>query len=61
MKINFDPTADALYMRLSEQKVIESEEVQPGIILDFDSAGKVIGVEVLYVSKHENRPIPKAA
>ena len=61
MKIEFDPTADALYVRLSEQTIIESEEVQPGVILDFDSAGKVIGVEILSVSKRENKPLPKAA
>ncbi|MFZ5509022.1 MAG: DUF2283 domain-containing protein, partial [Pseudomonadota bacterium] len=41
MKIEYDPTADALYVRLSEAAIIESEQVQPGVILDFDASGKV--------------------
>ncbi len=62
MRIEYDPEVDALYVRLSETKIIESEQVQPGIILDFDDAGKVVGVEVLNASKREARPEPiKAA
>lgn len=61
MKIEFDPVVDALYVRLTDQEIIESEEVQPGVILDFDNSGKVVGVEILSVSKRENKPLPKAA
>lgn len=61
MKIEFDPVADALYIKLSDSKVIESEAVQPGVILDFDEYGKVIGVEILSVSKLENSPLKNAA
>ena len=61
MKIEFDPVADALYVKLSDSKVIESEAVQPGVILDFDKSGKVIGVEILSVSKLENPPLKNAA
>jgi len=61
MKIEFDPAADALYVRLSDQTILESEEVQPGVILDFDVSGKVVGVEILSVSKRENKPLPQAA
>lgn len=62
MKFDYDPTVDALYVTLSEAEVIESEEVQPGIILDFDDAGKVVGVEVLNASRREQpAPIRKAA
>ena len=61
MKIEFDPTADALYVSLSDQTILESEEVQPGVILDFDVSGKVVGVEILSVSKRENKPLPQAA
>jgi uncharacterized protein YuzE len=45
-------------VRLTENKIIESEQVQPGIILDFDEAGKVVSVEVLSVSKREKSPEP---
>ena len=51
MRFDYDPEVDALYLRLSESKVLESEEVQPGIVLDFDEKGNVVGVEVLNASK----------
>ena len=50
MKIKIDRESDALYFRLDETAVVESEEVQPGVILDFDAAGKVVGVEMLQIS-----------
>jgi len=58
MRIEYDPEVDALYVRLTESKIIESEQVQPGIILDFDEAGKVVSVEVLSVSKRAKNPEP---
>ena len=62
MKFEYDPNADALYVRLSEEKVIESEQVQPGIVLDFNEAGQVGGIEVLAASKRaEPTPIKHAA
>lgn len=63
MKFDYDPEADALYIRLNEADIVESEEVQPGIILDFDKDGKVAGVEVLNASKRNTapKPIPQAA
>lgn len=51
MRFDYDPEVDALYLRQAESKVLESEEVQPGIILDFDESGNVVGVEVLNASK----------
>lgn len=51
MNIQFDPEADALYITLADREVGESEEVKPGVILDYDARGQVVGVEVLYVSK----------
>lgn len=58
MKIEFDPTVDALYVRLNEQAIIESEEVQPGIVFDFDESGSVVGIEVLHVSRRTETPAP---
>ena len=52
MKINYDPEADALYIYLLEVQAIESEEIAPDIIVDFCEDGKVIGIEILNVSKH---------
>ncbi len=50
MKLIVDKESDALYFRLDESSIIESEEVEPGIILDFNSDGKVVGVEMLSLS-----------
>ncbi len=47
MKMRYDEQADALYLRLDESAIIESEEVQPGIILDFNSSNQVVGIEIL--------------
>ena len=49
MKVHFDENADAVYLRLDDSKIIDSEEVKPGIILDFNENDQVVGVEMLYV------------
>ena len=46
MKVRFDEKADALYMRLDDSKIFESEEVQPGIVLDFNERNQVVGIEI---------------
>lgn len=51
MKLKVDQEADALYFRLDESSIVESEEIQPGVILDFNRQGSVVGVEILNVSK----------
>lgn len=49
MKVHFDEKADALYMRLDDSKIIESEEVQPGIVLDYNEHNQLVGIEILRV------------
>jgi len=61
MKIEFDPTADALYIELADGEVEKTTEVSPGIMLDYDASGNVLGIEMLYVSKREREPLKKAA
>ena len=51
MKLKIDRESDALYFRLDDSDIVESEEVQPGVILDFDSQGWVVGMEMLHVSQ----------
>ena len=51
MKLHYDPEADALYVRFSDQRVLESEEVRPGLILDFDDEGRIVAIEMLDVRK----------
>lgn len=50
MRLKVDKENDALYLRLDESAVVESEEVQPGVILDFNAAGNVVGIEMLNLS-----------
>ena len=47
MRLTVDEKADALYFRLDESPVFASEEVRPGVILDFNDRGQVVGVEIL--------------
>jgi len=51
MRLKVDKASDALYLRLDETAVVESEEVQPGVVLDYDAADNVVGVEILNLSK----------
>ena len=50
MRIRVDRGNDALYFRLDESRIVESEEIQPGVILDYDENDKVVGVEFLSIS-----------
>ena len=51
MKLTIDREADALYLDLDEAPAANSEEISPGVILDYNAAGKVVGIEMLYLSK----------
>ena len=50
MKLKIDKENDALYFRLDDSAIVESEEVQPGVVLDFNNSGQVVGVEFLGLS-----------
>ena len=47
MRLKVDKESDVLYFRLNEKAIVDSEEVRPGVILDFDKDGQVVGVEFL--------------
>ena len=51
MRLHVDKEADALYLRLDDSKIIESEEIAPGVIVDYDRKNAVVGVEVLHLSR----------
>jgi len=55
MKVTIDKDADALYMRLSDTQIHDSEEVKPGVILDYDDQDNLIGIEILRVSERVPR------
>ena len=54
MKLSVDKAADALYLRLDDSPVIESEEVSPGVMLDYNELNVVVGVEMLHLSKRSS-------
>lgn len=51
MRLHVDKKADALYLRLDDSKIVESEEVSPGVVLDFNEQNQVVGIEMLHLSK----------
>jgi uncharacterized protein YuzE len=51
MKLTVDPQVDALYLRLNETEIVDSEQVASGVVLDYDAQDNVVGVEVLHLSK----------
>ena len=51
MKLHMDRDADALYLRLDNSKIIESEEVAQGVIVDYDRKNAIVGVELLQLSR----------
>ena len=50
MRLRIDKESDALDFRLDETRIVESEEVQPGVILDYDKSDLVVGIEILNLS-----------
>lgn len=54
MKLNVDKSADALYLRLDDSSIVESEEVSPGVMLDYNESNEVVGVEILNLSKRSS-------
>ena len=61
MKIEFDPEVDALYVQLAEGDIETTEEIKPGVMLDYDDQGNILGLEVLNVSKREKMTVKEAA
>lgn len=56
MVIKYNKEADAIYIKFSDAKVFESDEEKPGVILDYDESGNIIGIEVLNASQKTNQP-----
>jgi len=51
MKLTIDPDADALYLRLTDGRIEDSEQVASGVVLDYDAQDNVVGIEMLHLSK----------
>jgi uncharacterized protein YuzE len=51
MRLHIDKEADAPCLRLDDSKMVESEEVSSGVVLDYNESDQVVGVEILNLSK----------
>jgi uncharacterized protein YuzE len=56
MKMIYDKETDTLSIILRQGKVAESDEVRPGLILDYDKAGQLVSIELLDASEQVRRP-----
>ena len=53
MRLAYDPETDSLYIDLSEKASIDSLEVSPGVVLDFDAEGNLVGMDCcIVIEKH---------
>ncbi|MEW6049382.1 MAG: DUF2283 domain-containing protein [Bacillota bacterium] len=51
MKVRYDPETDSLCILLRDVPVDESDEVNPGLIVDYDANGLPVAVEILHASR----------
>lgn len=56
MKVKYDKEVDIVYIQLNDSEVSESDESREGVILDYDSHGNIVGIEVLEASKKMPAP-----
>jgi uncharacterized protein YuzE len=56
MRVKYDQEVDVLTIRFSDTPVEESDENKPGVILDYDKTGKIVGIEILNASKQIENP-----
>ncbi|HEV8519222.1 MAG TPA: DUF2283 domain-containing protein [Burkholderiales bacterium] len=56
MKVTYDPEVDVLRILFRDAPIDESDEDKPGIILDYDKDGNIVGLEVLNASKRMENP-----
>lgn len=54
MKFHYYPKTDSLYIDLSEKVSVDSREVAPGVVLDFDAKGHLVGIDIDHASKVVN-------
>ena len=56
MKVTYDPEVDVLRIVLTDAPVEESDEAKPGVILDYDKDGNIVGLEILDASQRMENP-----
>jgi uncharacterized protein YuzE len=61
VKFEYDRETDAAYLKLGRGKVVDSEEVEPGLIVDVGADGEIVGVEILRFTRRFGRKSGKLA
>ena len=56
MKIIYNPEVDVLRIILRDAPIAESDEDKPGVVLDYDADGNVVGLEILDASRRTDDP-----
>jgi uncharacterized protein YuzE len=56
MKADYDSQVDILSVLFSDAQVEESDEIRPGVIVDYDAAGNMVGLEILDASRRVQNP-----
>jgi len=51
MKLSYDASTDSLYIDLNERPSVDSDEIAPGVVIDFDEDGNVVGIDFQHASK----------
>jgi uncharacterized protein YuzE len=54
MRLHYYPETDSLYIDLSEKSSADSKEIAPGVVLDFDDEGKLVGIDIDRASQVSN-------
>jgi uncharacterized protein YuzE len=56
MKVKYDREVDILYIRLNDSQIEESDEDRPGMVIDYDANGLIVGIEIMNASKRIPHP-----
>ena len=56
MKVTYDPEVDVVRILFNSTSIEESDETKPGVVLDYDKEGNVVGMEILNASKRMENP-----
>jgi uncharacterized protein YuzE len=56
LKVTYDSELDVLRVLFSDARIEESDKDKPGVILDYDAAGNVVGLEILNASRRVDNP-----
>ena len=57
MKITYDKQADVLYIKFSVNKIVESQEKEKNVVVEFDNENNIVGVEILYFVKKYRKDV----